>query len=326
MIIDGVQPPPGRTVAEMRDFIEANGRLRSFMLNEPRGWVFRQVELLVPPAHPDADAGFIIMEPEYTPLMSGSNSICVSTVLLDGGILPMTEPVTRLTLEAPGRLIHVRADCRNDKAERIHVENMPSFALGTGLALEVLDFGWLTVDTAFGGDSFVIVDEAALGFDLVAGEARRLAQTGVAITRAVNRQLSFHHTEHPGWTHFSFCLFAGPVSRDGNRLRARQAVAIVPGKIDRSPTGTAVSARMALLHTRGEMTDKDVYEAVSINDSCFEGSIAGITQVADMAAIRPEISGSAWITGSHQHMLDPDDSWPSGYRLTDTWGIPSKDM
>ena len=162
VIIDGVQPPPGRTVAEMRDFIEADGRLRSFMLNEPRGGVFRHVNLLVPPAHPDADAGFIIMEPEYTPLMSGSNSICVSTVLLDSGILPMTEPVTRLTLEAPGGLIHVRADCRDGKAERIHVENMPSFALGTGLPLEVPDLGRLTVDTAFGGDSFVIVDAAAL--------------------------------------------------------------------------------------------------------------------------------------------------------------------
>ena len=121
------------------------------MLNEPRGGVFRHVNLLVPPAHPDADAGFIIMEPEYTPLMSGSNSICVSTVLLDSGILPMTEPVTRLTLEAPGGLIHVRADCRDGKAERIHVENMPSFALGTGLPLEVPDLGRLTVDTAFGG-------------------------------------------------------------------------------------------------------------------------------------------------------------------------------
>ena len=248
VIIDGVEVPPGRTVAEMRDFIEADGRLRSFMLNEPRGGVFRHVNLLVPPAHPDADAGFIIMEPEYTPLMSGSNSICVSTVLLDSGILPMTEPVTRLTLEAPGGLIHVRADCRDGKAERIHVENMPSFALGTGLPLEVPDLGRLTVDTAFGGDSFVIVDAAALGFDLVAGEARRLAQTGVAITRAANRQLSFHHPQQPDWTHFSFCLFVGPVSRDGNRLRARQAVAIQPGKIDRSPTGTAVSARMALLH------------------------------------------------------------------------------
>ena len=179
VIIDGVEPPPGRTVAEMRDFIEADGRLRSFMLNEPRGGVFRHVNLLVPPAHPDADAGFIIMEPEYTPLMSGSNSICVSTVLLDSGILPMTEPVTRLTLEAPGGLIHVRADCRDGKAERIHVENMPSFALGTGLPLEVPDLGRLTVDTAFGGDSFVIVDAAALGFDLVAGEARRLARPGV---------------------------------------------------------------------------------------------------------------------------------------------------
>ena len=86
-----------------------------------------------------------------------------------------------------------------------------------------------------------------------------------------------------------------------------------------------MSARMALLHANGEMTGRDVYEAVSIIDSCFEGRIAGTTRVGDMAAIRPEISGRAWITGSHQHMLDPDDPWPEGYRLTDTWGIPSED-
>ena len=233
--------------------------------------------------------------------------------------------MTRLTLEAPGGPIHVRADCQDGKAERIDVENMPSFALGTGLLLEVADLGRLTVDTAFGRDSFVIGDAAALGYDLVAGEARQLARTGVAITRAANRQMSLNHPQQPGWTHFYFCLFAGPISRDGNKLRARQAVAIEPGKIDHSPTGTAVSALMALLHAKGEMTDTDVYEAASIIDSCFEGRIAGTTQVDDMAAIRPEISGRAWITGIHQHMLDPDDPWPKGYRLTDTWGITSED-
>ena len=325
VIIGGVQPPPGRTVAEMRDHIEQDGTLRNFMLNEPRGGVFRHVNLLVPPSHPDADAGFIIMEPEYTPLMSGSNSICVSTVLLDAGLIPMREPETRLTLEAPGGLIKVRASCRNGKAERIFVENMPSFAQQLAVPLDVPGLGRLIVDTGFGGDSFVIVDAAALGFGLVAEEARQLAQTGVAITRAANQQLSFRHPDQPGWTHFSFCLFAGPVSRRGNRLTARSAVAIEPGKIDRSPTGTAVSARMAILHARGEMAEGDVFEGVSIIDSSFEGRILGAARVGELDAIRPEISGRAWITGSHQHMLDPDDPYAEGYRLSDTWGFAAED-
>ena len=128
------------------------------MLNEPRGGVFRHVNLLVPPKNPRAAMGFIIMEPEDTPPMSGSNSICVATVLLDSGIVPMTEPETRLTLEAPGGLIEVVAECRNGKAERITVTNVPSFADRLDAQLEVAGLGTLTVDTAYGGDSFVIVD------------------------------------------------------------------------------------------------------------------------------------------------------------------------
>ncbi|MCE2517232.1 MAG: proline racemase family protein [Alphaproteobacteria bacterium] len=321
VIIGGVTPPRGKTVAEMRDDIERDGRLRNFMLNEPRGGVFRHVNLLVPPSHPEADAGFIIMEPEYCPLMSGSNSICVATVLLDSGIIPMQEPVTHLTLEAPGGLIKVRADCANGKAERIHIRNMPSFMQLSGATLDVPGLGAITIDTAFGGDSFVVVDAAALGVELIAENARKLAETGVAITRAANAQMTFRHPDFPNMPHFSFCLFAGPVARDGNCLTARSAVAIEPGKIDRSPTGTAVSARMAILHAKGEMNEGDVLKAHSIIDSVFEGRITATTTVGEHPAIVPEISGRGWITGSHHHMLDPDDPYPEGYRLSDTWGL-----
>ena len=320
VIIGGVAPPPGNSVAEMRDYIEADDRLRNFMLNEPRGGVFRHVNLLVPPSHPDADAGFIIMEPEYSPLMSGSNSICVATVLLDSGIVPITEPETTLTLEAPGGLVSVRAQCKDGKAERIFVENMPSFAQEISAKLQVDGLGEITVDTAFGGDSFVIVDADELGIKLTADHAHELAKLGVQITRAANAQLRFHHPHHPHWTHFSFCLFAGRITRDGKHLRAQSAVAIEPGKIDRSPTGTAVSARMAVLHAKGLMKEGDVFEATSIISSSFQGQILGTTLVDDLPAIRPEISGRAWITGSHHHMLDPDDPFPQGYRLSDTWG------
>ena len=321
VIIGGVAPPPGDTLWEQRQFLHDDGTLRNFMLNEPRGGVFRHVNLLVPPKHSDADAGFLIMEPEYTPPMSGSNSICVATVLLDAGIVEMTEPETTLRLEAPGGLIEVKADCRNGKAERIYIQNMPSFAHQLDASLDVEGIGELRVDTAFGGDSFVIVDAAKLGIDLVADNARRIAEMGVAITRAANQQLTFHHPDHPDWSHFSFCLFAGAITRDGNHLYARSAVAIEPGKVDRSPTGTAVSARMAVLHAKGEMTGDDIFHARSIVDSEFQGCILGTTSVGSHPAITPEISGRAWITGTHQHMLDPDDPWPEGYRISDTWGF-----
>src|SRR5918998_3232668 len=154
VIVGGVQPPPGETIWEQSRFIANDETLRNFVLNEPRGGVFRHVNLLVPPKDSRAQMGFIIIEPEDTPPMSGSNSICVATVLLDSGILQMSEPETRLVLEAPGGLVEVLAECRGGKAERITVRNVPSFADRLGASLEAAGLGTLTVDTAYGGDSF----------------------------------------------------------------------------------------------------------------------------------------------------------------------------
>ena len=319
VIVGGVAPPPGETLWEQRTWIANDQILRNFMLNEPRGGVFRHVNLLVPPINPEAQMGWIIMEPEDTPPMSGSNSICVATVLLDSGIIPMTEPVTKMTLEAPGGLVRVIAECENGKAERITVRNLPSFVSELGMQLKVPELGLITVDTAFGGDSFVVVDAATLGFELIASEAKKLADLGVAITNLANQQLSFRHPTNEDWKHFSFCLFAGPIMREGSHIATSHAVAIQPGKIDRSPTGTAVSARMALLHARGEMQIGETFTARSIIDSEFHGRIAETMVLGDIPAIIPEITGSAWITGTHQYMLDPDDPWPEGYRLSDTW-------
>jgi proline racemase len=320
VIVGGVQPPPGDSLWEQRTFIAEDETLRNFVLNEPRGGVFRHVNLLVPPHHPEADAAWIIMEPEDTPPMSGSNSICVATVLLDAGIVPMTEPETHLTLEAPGGLVQVRAECTNGKAERIFVQNVPSFVDRLDAPLEVPGHGTLTVDTAYGGDSFVVVDAAALGFDIVEAEAKEIARLGVTITNAANEQLGFTHPENPDWDHISFCAFCGPVTETADGLTGSSAVAIQPGKVDRSPTGTAVSARLALMSARNQIAAGQIFTARSIIGSTFTGRIVAETTVGSRAAVVPEISGRGWITGIHQHMLDPDDPWPGGYRLSDTWG------
>ena len=319
VIVGGVAPPPGTTLWEQRTWISKNETLRNFMLNEPRGGVFRHVNLLVPPIHSDAQMGWIIMEPEDTPPMSGSNAICVATVLLDTGIIPMIEPFTEMTLEAPGGLIKVVAECRDGKAQRITIRNLPSFVGDTYVPLDVPEIGQVIVDIAFGGDSFVVVDAAALGFDLVASEAKALADLGVVITNAANKQLTFRHPTNVDWDHFSFCLFAGPLMRRGNHISTSAAVSIQPGKVDRSPTGTAASARMALLHSRGEMQLGETLTVRSIINSKFHGRIAEITTIGGIKAIIPEITGRAWITGTHQYMLDPNDPWPEGYRLGDTW-------
>lgn len=319
VIVGGVAPPPGDTLWAQSRFIAKDQGLRHFVLNEPRGGVFRHANLLVPPKNPKAQMGFIIMEPEDTPPMSGSNSICVATVLLDTGIIPMTEPVTRLTLEAPGGLVEVVADCRDGKAERITVTNVPSFADKLDTKLEVEGLGTLTVDTAYGGDSFVIVDAEALGFEIVPGEARELAETGIRITKAANEQLGFVHPTNADWSHISFCQIARPVEQRDGVLTARNAVAIQPGKIDRSPTGTGASARMAVLRAKGLMQVGDRYLARSVIDSEFLGTITADTTLAGKPAIIPSISGRAWISGKRTEMLDPTDPWPMGYKLSDTW-------
>ncbi|TKV70755.1 proline racemase family protein [Rhizobium sp. AU243] len=319
VIVGGVAPPPGDTVWEQSRWIAQDQTLRNFVLNEPRGGVFRHVNLLVPPKNPKAQMGWIIMEPEDTPPMSGSNSICVSTVLLDSGIIPMTEPETRMLLEAPAGLVEVVAQCRNGKAERITVTNVKSFAQKLDAKLDVPGVGNLTVDTAYGGDSFVVVDPEQIGLDLSPENARVIAETGIRITNAANKQLGFSHPEDTGWNHISFCLFAGRPYLEDGQLLAKSVVAIQPGKIDRSPTGTAVSARMALLNARGELKEGETLIGISIIGSRFVGSIVGETTIGDTKAIIPSISGRAWISGTSQLMLDPSDPYPGGYKLSDTW-------
>jgi len=179
--------------------------------------------------------------------------------------------------------------------------------------------GTLSVDTAYGGDSFVIVGAADLGFEIAPSEARELAETGVRITAAANEQLGFTHPENPDWNHISFCQFAGELTEENGELTGSNAVAIRPGKIDRCPTGTGCSARMAVLHAKGRMKIGDVYRAKSIIDSEFICRIEKETTVGGHPAILPSISGRAWITGTHAYTLDPDDPWPEGYRLSDTW-------
>ena len=304
---------------DQRAWVAQDDGLRRFLLNEPRGGVFRHINLLVPPKDPRADAAFIIMEPEDTPPMSGSNSICVATVLLDAGIIPMVEPETVMTLEAPGGLVQARVSCRDGKAECVSITNVPSFADRLDAPLEIEGFGTIPVDTAYGGDSFVLVDATAFGLALTPDEARDIAVLGQRIKAAAEEQIGFSHPEQPDWDHFSFCQFTGPLTRNGDVLTGSNTVVIRPGKLDRSPTGTGCSARMAVLLAKGQMGLSDRYIARSIIGSEFSCAITAETTIAGRPAIIPEISGRAWITGRREEMLDPADPYPHGYRVSDTW-------
>jgi proline racemase len=324
VIVAGVAPPPGDTIWQQSRFIAKDGKLRNFVLNEPRGGVFRHVNLLVPPKSPRAHMGFIIMEPEDTPPMSGSNCICVATVLLDSGIVALTEPETKLVLEAPAGLVEVAAQCRNGKAELIKLKNVPSFAQELQVPLEVEGLGTVIADTAFGGDSFVMAEARSLGFAIKPDEARDLANIGRKIVTAANEQLKFVHPHLPEWTHFSFCFMTGPLERVDGCLSSRNACVINPGKIDRSPTGTGCSALMAVLFAKGLMKVGDIFIGRSIIESRFIGRIEAEAGINGWPAIIPSISGRAWITEQKTLLLDPSDPWPDGYKISDTWPFPAK--
>jgi trans-L-3-hydroxyproline dehydratase len=222
-------------------------------------------------------------------------------------------------LEAPGSLIAVTPQYHNGKAERISIENVPSFADRLDAPLKVAGLGSLKVDTAYGGDNFVIVDAAALGFVIAPDEARDLTEMGIRIITAANEQLGFSHPKSGSWDHISFCQFIGPLTREGNELQGSNASVIRPGKIDRSPTGTGCRASMAVLSARGQMAEGDVCRVRSIIGSEFICRIARQATIGGRPAIAPIISGRGWITGVSQYMLDRADLWPSGYRLSDTW-------
>jgi trans-L-3-hydroxyproline dehydratase len=319
VIVGGVEPPPGDTIWEQSRFIGRDQTLRNFVLNEPRGGVFRHVNLLVPPKNPRAQAAFIIMEPEDTPPMSGSNCICVATVLLDTGIIPMLEPVTHMTLEAPAGLIEVSAQCRNGKAISITLTNVPAFAQHIGATLDVEGHGKIKVDTAFGGDSFVMADVADFGLEITPHNAHIIAALGRKLVKAANAQLPFHHPTMPEWKHYSFCFMREALQRIDGVLTSRNACVVNPGKLDRSPTGTGCSALMAVLHAKGLMKLGDTYIGRSVIDSKFVGCIAGETTVGNQKAIIPQITGRAWISGTSTLLLDPDDPYPAGYKVSDTW-------
>ncbi|MEC7596326.1 MAG: proline racemase family protein [Pseudomonadota bacterium] len=321
VIIKGVGVPPGKTLWEQARWIHEDNTLRQFVLNEPRGGVFKHVNLLVPAKHSEAVQGFIVMEPEHTPPMSGSNSICVSTVLLNTGIIPMNEPITEFILEAPGGLVPIKAYCKNGKAKSIEIHNVASFADKLNANIEVEGIGTLKVDTAYGGDSFVMVNAKELGFEIKPDEARDISMIGSKITAAANQQLGFNHPTNNDWSHISFCEFALPIFEENGVKVSKNTVVIDPGKLDRSPCGTGCSARMAVLHANGELKKGDRMIGRSILNSRFDCEIVKETRIGNHKAIIPSIKGRAWITGTYQLELDADDPFPDGYRLSDTWPI-----
>ena len=320
VVVGGVLPPPGATVFEQMQTLQRDDSLRRLLLREPRGSVAVHANLIVPSGREDCDAGYIIMEPTEYPAMSGSNTICVATVLLETGMVEMREPETTLRLEAPAGVVEVRATCHNGRCESVELTNVPCFADRLGTTLDVDALGTLTVDVAFGGMWYAIADAHALGFSLEPSEARDLSRVGEQIRIAAREQLPCAHPENPEIAGVSIVQIAEPWQ--GVDAVSRNAVVVAPGRLDRSATGTGLSARMAALHARGDMHAGDAMTHASVLGTTFDGRIVSETTVGGRPAIVPAIRGSAWITGITQVIVDPTDPFPEGYLLSDTWPGP----
>jgi proline racemase len=320
VITGGVIAPRAATMFERKQaFIRDHDWLRGMLLSDPRGSVNAAVNLVTPPIAPEADIGLIVIESDHYPAMSGSNLICTVTAVLETGMVAMVEPITRLTVDTPAGLVHVEAECDNGKCRRVSFRNVPAFVMHRDATIDVPGLGTVTVDVSYGGMIYVIVEAEQLGFTLARDEARTLVEMGERIKLAAAEQLPSVHPENPGIHTINQTLFAGPLTeRDGVKT-AKNAVVVSPGRIDRSPCGTGSSARMALMHARGELAAGERFVHTSILDTEFLCGIEAETTVGGGPGVVTRVAGRAWLTGVSYYGADPDDPFPHGYRLNDTW-------
>jgi proline racemase len=317
IVTGGVIDVPGATIADkLRYLNEVDDSLRRFLVFEPRASAQMSTCLVLPPTHPDADVGFIILQGDKAHAMSGSNSICLTTVLLETGMLPMKDGETLVRIDTASGLVTARASCKGGKVERVTLTMNPSYAEELDAVVHVEGYGKVKLDIAYGGIFYALIDPAQLGLELRPEQARKLVAAGSAIHRAVNAQLEVTHPELRGIRGISYTMFVG--HNEAGELKG--ATIMPPGRIDRSPCGTGNSARLAAAAARGLAKPGDRFTARSIIDSTFDVHYASDTTVAGRPAVQPVISGRGWIHGIHQIGVDPTDPYPLGFSVSDTWG------
>jgi proline racemase len=331
VIVSGVLDVPGRTMFEKKVYLETHAdSLRQRMLREPRGYPAANCNLILPPTLPDADAGFIIMEQTEYPPMSGTNTICVVTALIETGMVAPREPITKLKLETPAGLIAIEAEVTDGKVTRVTFENVPAFAVHLNAPVEVPTLGTVTVDVAYGGMFYVIADAVKLGLRLAPDEAREIVRLGEMIKAAAREQLPAVHPENPAISGVTIAQLSGPPASAG--AAAKNAVVVSTGTLDwnrpsswtgtldRSPCGTGTCAKMATLYAKGRLSLGQDFPHEGILGTIFTGRLIRETQVGPYPAVVPTLSGTAWITGFAQYVVDPDDPFPDGFTVGDIWG------
>jgi proline racemase len=315
VITGGILDVPGKSMFQkMQHFAKCHDHIRFRMLREPRGYPAANCNILLPPTHPDADAGYIIMEQVEYPPMSGSNTICVVTVLIETGMVRVEEPLTTLLLETPAGLIGIEAQVHQGKVTRVTFKNVPAFAVHLDAKIEVPTLGTVTVDVAWGGMFYVLADAAPFGLSLTPNEAGETARIAELIKQAAQRQLPVVHPDNPE---------IGGISIAEMTLPGKNNVVVSTGSLgclDRSPCGTGTCARMAVLHAKGQLPLHQDFVHEGVLGTAFTGCLIEETRVGPYPAVVPTLSGQAWITGFSQYVLDPTDPFPEGFTVGDIWG------
>src|SRR3954453_8681114 len=330
VIVGGIEGVPGGSMFEAMTWLQANrDDIRLRMLREPRGYPAANCNLVLSTSNPEAAAGYVIMEQVEYPGMSGTNTMCVVTVLLETGHLPMTEPVTELTLESPAGLIRVTAECIDGKVRGVTFRNVPPFATHLDTPVEVPQLGTVRVDVAYGGMFYVIASAEAFGLRLTADEGADIVRITEMIKAAANEQLPVVHPEQPGFSGITIGQLSGPAHDPANTMRNVVTVstgafdpdrpATWTGAIDRSPCGTGTSARMATLHARGRLAIGEDFRHEGILGTVFTGRLIEETRVGDRTAVVPTLTGTGWITGFASYVVDPTDPFPEGFTVGDIW-------
>ena len=316
VIVGGAPEIPGATMVEKMNYInEQDDSLMRVCLYEPRGASQMTINLLTPPCRDDADMGFIPMQADGAHAMSGSNAICVTTALLEAGIVLPSGPETTVKLDTPAGLIEATAHWDGKKVQRVELDMPISFVEHLDHPLEVPGLGVINVDVAFGGCYFALVRAEELGYQIAPHEARDLVELGARINAAAQEQIKVQHPEVSSFNRVEYPMFIAGKGKD-----IRNATIIFPGRLDRSPCGTGTAARLAVMLERGEISVGDLVSSKSIIDGEFLASIIEVTTCGDRPAIKPKISGRGWIYGRHFLGVHPSDPYPLGYTLSDTWG------
>lgn len=311
VITGGVGVLPGATMFERRQrFVAERDDLRTLLMCEPRGHAAMSGAILQPPTRPDADYGVLYIEVSGCLPMCGHGTMGVATVLVETGMVEVTEPETVIRLDAPAGLVTARVRVNDGHAESVTLENVDSYCHALDETVEVPGFGEVRYDIAYGGNFYAIVKLADLGIEFERSNGQRMLDAGLAIMAAINEQKPVAHPENPDINvcHHVYLEAPGSTAR-----HSRHAMAIHPGWFDRSPCGTGTSARMAQLHARGLLGVGEDFTNESFIGSRFIGRINGETSVGGRPGIRPQVTGRAWITGTAQYLLDPTDPYPAGF-------------